>query len=391
MPPAGKKPTIAPLSSTFPLLAHGPVVPRTQRKPPTEPSQHSSSPMPAVSNYRHEKGAHDPIPPPSLVPPFSMSSSASIRSINSLSSQDQSERVTFNEGPVRNSSIITDHKKHKSSSASVMIQNGIGPAIIDSSEISLPQQLGPSGHARTLSQSTLNGKHPKKLVTSRPSTPSSGAAIGSHSDETKTSSSHPDRPKIPTSYPDRPKTPTSQVDRPKTPPQHHPGTQAVLPDIPAPPFGIMASMGLMSKDPFAKPDVVKLPPSSSPPRPKANPSSAQGSPEGYRQVRSQRREDRLENAPPPELATMPVRRDRPSEPFPLDLFVANHILCSCLLNYLSFYEWCVLMSVSKKIRLLFIQMKELQEAALERYLKTVGYASWTWPEPEPLQLTLVVS
>lgn len=113
------------------------------------------------------------------------------------------------------------------------------------------------------------------------------------------------------------------------------------------------------------------------------------SPEAYRQARSQRRGGKLE-APPPEVAEVVVREDRPPEPFPLLLFVADPLLLSSLLMYLSFYEWCVLSSTSIEIRAKLVKTPELREKVLERFLKTVGYSQWIWDDPEPLSLSLQV-
>lgn len=115
------------------------------------------------------------------------------------------------------------------------------------------------------------------------------------------------------------------------------------------------------------------------------------SPEEYRYARAQRRGEGLERTPPPFMASLPVREDRPPGPFPLAVFVADPPLLSTLLVYLSFFDWCVLSSVTKEIRKSLVQSDQLREVVLERYLKTVGYARWAWNEPEPLSLSLLVS
>lgn len=125
------------------------------------------------------------------------------------------------------------------------------------------------------------------------------------------------------------------------------------------------------------------------PLPAATNSSPPPSPEDYRHARSKRRGEGLEKVPPPILANVPVRIDRPAEPFPLDLFLADANLLSSLLAFLTFYDWCTLSSISKKIRLIFIQNRPLTEAILERFLKTVGYSTWIWTDPDPLPLSLM--
>ena len=62
-----------------------------------------------------------------------------------------------------------------------------------------------------------------------------------------------------------------------------------------------------------------------------------------------------------------------------------------LLSFFSFYDWCNLSATTREIRALLVNVKDLKEVALERFLKTVGYARWAFPEPEPLALTLQVS
>src|ERR1700722_8440271 len=63
---------------------------------------------------------------------------------------------------------------------------------------------------------------------------------------------------------------------------------------------------------------------------------------------------------------------------------------SCLLSYLSFYDWCVLFCVSKHISTSLCASKDLKEEVLERFLATVGYTRWISSEPEPLPLSLMV-
>lgn len=111
------------------------------------------------------------------------------------------------------------------------------------------------------------------------------------------------------------------------------------------------------------------------------------------EYRRTRRGHVLEKSPPQELASLPVIEDRPAEPFPLDIFLIQPGILSILLPYLSFYEWLVLASVTKKIRHVLTAKgddEELREAVLERFLMTVGYSRWVWSNHDPLVLTLEV-
>lgn len=135
----------------------------------------------------------------------------------------------------------------------------------------------------------------------------------------------------------------------------------------------------------ATPEVVR--PVTPPPAPRAPPTPP--SPEDYKRVR---RGHVLEKSPPQALAALPVKEDRPPEPFLLDVFLSHAGILAALLPYLSFYEWLVLSSVTKKIRSVTSAKgdADLKEVILERYLKTVGYSRWLWGSTEPLVLTLEV-
>ena len=71
-------------------------------------------------------------------------------------------------------------------------------------------------------------------------------------------------------------------------------------------------------------------------------------------------------------------------------FVSDPQHLSSLLTFLSFYDWCVLSSLSKEIRKLLVETPELREPVLERFLMTVGYSRWRWDDPDPLSLSLQV-
>lgn len=77
-------------------------------------------------------------------------------------------------------------------------------------------------------------------------------------------------------------------------------------------------------------------------------------------------------------------------PYPLELHLLHPQLLCALLQYLSFYDWCILQAVSKSLRSQLSHVKELKEEVLERYLSTIGYARWIWEEKEPLVISLRV-
>jgi hypothetical protein len=113
-------------------------------------------------------------------------------------------------------------------------------------------------------------------------------------------------------------------------------------------------------------------------------------PEDYRKARSRRRGEKLEKAPPPVVADITVRDSEDERPFPLVYFLSEASLLRCFLTYLTFYEWCVLSSVSKYIQIMLQENVDLREEVLEWYMATVGYGRWVWSEPEPLTLSLRV-
>ena len=71
-------------------------------------------------------------------------------------------------------------------------------------------------------------------------------------------------------------------------------------------------------------------------------------------------------------------------------FLSDPQLLSSLLSFFTFYDWCLLSSLSKEIRKLLVQSPVLRETVLERFLKTVGYSRWIWDDPDPLLLSLQV-
>lgn len=139
----------------------------------------------------------------------------------------------------------------------------------------------------------------------------------------------------------------------------------------------------------------ELPPTT-PPRqktPNAEPQQSPGSPENYVHARSRRRGKALEKDRPEGIEQTTPVTDRPLEiekPYPLDKHVAQSAMLGQLLVYLSFSDWLALSSTSKAIRTLLQGDRELTERVLGRYLRTVGYAPWSFPETEPLTLTLQV-
>jgi len=77
------------------------------------------------------------------------------------------------------------------------------------------------------------------------------------------------------------------------------------------------------------------------------------------------------------------------EPTTMPRLLLDTQILACLLQYLSFFEWCILLSLSKEIRSALVRNSDLRETALERFLKTIGYSRWTWDD-EPLSLSLQV-
>ena len=161
------------------------------------------------------------------------------------------------------------------------------------------------------------------------------------------------------------------------------------------------------------PQPVVSPPPIPPPKQLPTPPTPP-SPEEYARARSQRRGHTLDKSraplrPPPTLivtnpddsevasscedVTAPMDHDEPPAPqfYPLVKHIADPVLLSNLLCYLAYFEWCQLAAVSKEIRVIVAENRELEELVLERYLRTVGYDRWCWKQPEPLKLSLQVS
>lgn len=99
--------------------------------------------------------------------------------------------------------------------------------------------------------------------------------------------------------------------------------------------------------------------------------------------------DRKERSAPFLLDPMFVKRDPPEPATMIRLLLDGQVL-ACLLEFLSFYEWCTMLSLSKDIRSTIVRTPALREAALERFLKTVGYSRWVWDDQDPLSLSLQV-
>lgn len=74
----------------------------------------------------------------------------------------------------------------------------------------------------------------------------------------------------------------------------------------------------------------------------------------------------------------------------LTAFLGDSSLLGILLEFLSFYEWCTVLSLSRAIRFLLVRNTALRETVLERFLRTVGYSRWVWNDSDPLSLSLQV-
>jgi hypothetical protein len=78
--------------------------------------------------------------------------------------------------------------------------------------------------------------------------------------------------------------------------------------------------------------------------------------------------------------------------YPIEEHLSRPELLSVLLYYMQFSEVLALSSVSKVIRNMLEDRRELREEVLERFLGTVGYTRWDFGKKrEPLVLTLRVS
>lgn len=71
-------------------------------------------------------------------------------------------------------------------------------------------------------------------------------------------------------------------------------------------------------------------------------------------------------------------------------FLSDPHFLWCLLPFLSFYDWCLVLSLSRVIRFTLVQNPLLRETVLERFLKPVGYTRWAWNHPDPVSLSLQV-
>jgi len=93
-----------------------------------------------------------------------------------------------------------------------------------------------------------------------------------------------------------------------------------------------------------------------------------------------------------DLLSREKRRIDKKGAFTLADFVSDAELLQSLLQYLTFYDWSLLASVSRVIRIVMVQKKDVREEILERYLSgTIGYQRWSWDEPDPLSLSIQVS
>jgi hypothetical protein len=111
------------------------------------------------------------------------------------------------------------------------------------------------------------------------------------------------------------------------------------------------------------------------------------SPEEYSRARARRRGTWLEKSVPDDIAEL-AEETKPTF-YPLLQHLQNRELFTELLTHFSFCEWLVLWGgVSKAIRQALDSDPALCDVAFERYLGTVGYARWSWSNPEPIRITL---
>lgn len=121
------------------------------------------------------------------------------------------------------------------------------------------------------------------------------------------------------------------------------------------------------------------------PRPRTLPTPP--SPEEYSRARARRRGTWLEKTVPADIAEL--AEETIPKFYPLLDHLQNPELLTLLLLHLSFYEWLVLWGgVSRVVRQTLDSNPALCDVALERYLGTVGYTRWSWPNPEPIRISL---
>lgn len=99
--------------------------------------------------------------------------------------------------------------------------------------------------------------------------------------------------------------------------------------------------------------------------------------------------------PNPDLAILspPIVPPTQDGPDHLTPFLSDPKLLSILLAFFSFYDWCLILSLSREIRFMVVQNPHLRETVLERFLSTVGYKRWVGDDPDdndPLSLSLQV-
>ncbi|PPQ78470.1 hypothetical protein CVT25_011865 [Psilocybe cyanescens] len=112
------------------------------------------------------------------------------------------------------------------------------------------------------------------------------------------------------------------------------------------------------------------------------------SPEDLRKSRKEKKSKKTTDAPPTVAESIAAMDEPPTEPVTMVQILSDPQLLSMILSYLSFYDWCILSSISKEIRILLVRTPVLRETVLETYLKTVGYCRWAWDDKEPLSLSL---
>ena len=111
------------------------------------------------------------------------------------------------------------------------------------------------------------------------------------------------------------------------------------------------------------------------------------SPEEYSRARARRRGTWLEKSVPADIVEL-AEETKPTF-YPLLQHLQNRELLTELLTHFSFCEWLILWGgISKAIRQALDSDPALCDVALERYLGTVGYARWSWSNPEPIRITL---
>lgn len=77
--------------------------------------------------------------------------------------------------------------------------------------------------------------------------------------------------------------------------------------------------------------------------------------------------------------------------YPIERHLTQPGLLRRVLQYITYADFLAMLALNRSVRHSLSDVRELCEEVLERYLRTVGYARWEFPQKEPLTLTLKAS